>query len=88
VLGSAAAIDPSKPRDHVRQTVTLTGRDGYTAVLALGEIDPSFEGKPVIVAAQMDGQKLDQPRLIVPGDQHGGRSVHDLVRITVGQPAH
>lgn len=33
-------------RARLRRTVLVTGRDGYTAVLALAEIDPEFEGTP------------------------------------------
>ncbi|HTC09040.1 MAG TPA: molybdopterin-dependent oxidoreductase [Acetobacteraceae bacterium] len=71
------------PRSHVRRVVMVTGRDGYTAALALGEIDPEFEGKQVIVADQQDGQALKggELRLVVPGDKRGGRSVRDIVRI-------
>ncbi len=83
VLDQAHAVDPSKGRSHVRQIVTIAGSDGYTAVLALGEISPDFEGKQVILADRMDGKPLDAPRVVVPGDKHGGRSVHDVIRIAV-----
>jgi hypothetical protein len=83
VLQRAGAVDPAKPREHVRHIITITGRDGYAAVLALAEIDPAFEGKSVILAEQMNGGQLgsDHVRLIVPGDRRGGRSVRDVVRI-------
>lgn len=85
LLAEADAIDPKRPRDHVRESVVVTGRDGYSAVLALGEIDPAFEGKQVLLAWQRDGAPLTAPnvRLAVPGDAHGGRSVRDVVRIEV-----
>jgi hypothetical protein len=34
---------------RLRHTVTVTGRDGYVAVLALAELDPEFEGKRLIL---------------------------------------
>ena len=70
-------------RTHLRRTITVTGRDGYTAVLALAEVDPEFEGKQVLLAYRRDGQPIDGHalRLVVPGDRHGGRSVRDVVRI-------
>jgi Oxidoreductase molybdopterin binding domain len=70
-------------RTHLRRTITVTGRDGSTAVLALAEVDPEFEGKKVLLAYRRDGQPMDGHalRLVVPGDRHGGRSVRDVVRI-------
>ncbi len=89
VLGRAGAIDAGKMHDQVRQTVVVTGRDGYTAILALGEIAPEFENKQVIVAERVDGQPLgpEHLRLVVPGDRRGGRGVHDLSRVVVTRSA-
>jgi hypothetical protein len=66
----------------------LLGRDGYRAVLALGEIAPESEGKQVILAELMGDQPLDaeQLRIIVPLDKRGGRSVREVVRIEVSTP--
>lgn len=85
VLTAVHAVDPAKPRDAVREVVILTGSDGYTAVLALGEISPAFEGKQVLLADRMDGKSLasGQFRIVVPGDQRGGRNVRDVRSITV-----
>jgi DMSO/TMAO reductase YedYZ molybdopterin-dependent catalytic subunit len=84
VLDHAHAIDPAKPSAQVREIIALTGRDGYSAVLGLGEISPDFEGKQVILAERMDGKPLgpDHLRVVVPGDRKGGRSVRDIVQIT------
>lgn len=70
-------------RARLHRTVIVTGRDGYTAALALAEMDPEFEGKQVLVAYRRDGQPIEGHalRLVVPGDRHGGRSVRDVVRI-------
>lgn len=85
VLGRADAYDASMPRSRVATVIYATGRDGYTVALALPEIDPAFEDKRVIVAYRKDGQPLPQGqvRLVVPGDQHGARSVRDVVAISV-----
>jgi hypothetical protein len=85
VLQQAGVLDGGKTRDHVRQIVRITGRDGYTAVLALAELDPEFENKPVILAVTEDGSPLsaDHLRIVVAGDQRGGRSVRDVVRLSV-----
>jgi len=89
VLAHAGAIDPSNPRLAVHEVVLVTGSDGYTAALGLGEIAPAFEGKQVILAEAMDGQPLGvgHLRIVVPGDRYGGRAVRDVVRIAVVEPA-
>ena len=79
VLGSAGAIDPDV-HHHVRQVVIATGRDGYAATLALGEIDPEFEGKAVVLALDAAGGTL---RIVVPGDKRLARDVRDVVSLTV-----
>jgi hypothetical protein len=85
VLQHAGLFDASAPRDRVRQVLRATGQDGYTAILALGELDPEFEGKQVILATTADGHALGigHLRLVVPGDQRGGRSVRDVVRLSI-----
>jgi hypothetical protein len=84
VLQKAGAIDP-KPRDEASESVVIVGRDGYRAVLALGEIAPEFEGKQVLLAESMDGRPLGAGhlRVVVPLDKRGGRSVREVTRIDV-----
>ena len=74
--------DKSAPLQH---TILARGRDGYGVALAIGEIDPRFAGKQVIVAYQQGGKPMENQtfRLVVPGDAHGGRSVNDLVSLTI-----
>ena len=84
MLSNAGIVDQGGKSAHLHHTIIVTGRDGYAVALALGEIDPKFENKSVILAYAKDGQPLDPSmgiRLIVPGDQHGGRSVRDVVKI-------
>ena len=85
LLEQAEVVGASKPRDRVGRVLIATGRDGYTAALALAEIDPAFENKPVLIAYAANGQPMADGalRLLVPGDRRGGRSVRDLVRIAV-----
>ena len=83
VLQNAGAIEPDFHK-RVRQVVTVTGRDGYSVTLGMGEIDPEFENKPVLLALDQDGAALAQPRLVVPADKRPGRSVRDVASITVG----
>jgi hypothetical protein len=86
VLAQASVIDGSEKGAHLRHVVVVSGHDGYTIALSIGELDPNFEGKSVIIAYDKDGQALPSSeglRLIVPGDHHGGRAVRDLERIEV-----
>jgi hypothetical protein len=85
VLNAAAAVDPKAPKAIPREYALITGADGYAALLAPGEISPLFEAKHVILATRMNGQDLGplHLRLIVPGDNKGGRSVRDVVSIAV-----
>jgi DMSO/TMAO reductase YedYZ molybdopterin-dependent catalytic subunit len=65
--------------------VVATGSDGYQAVLALGEIDPSFHPGEVLIADAMDGKPLDAHsgpfKLVVTEDKRPARSVRNLVSI-------
>ncbi len=85
VLEAAHLIDPARHGDAVRQTIRLQGADGYVAILAAGELSPEFEAKPAILAIRMDGQPLPHPRAIIPADHRLGRSVRDVVRVTLDE---
>ena len=86
LLDRAVVIDGPEKSAHLRHTILVSGRDGYTIALSMGEIDPKFEGKTVIVAYEKDGRPLppsEGVRLIVPLDHHGGRAVRDISRIEI-----
>ena len=85
VLTASGAIEGVKPAEQVRMVVRVTGADGYTAVVALGEIAPQFAGRPIQIADRMNGAPIPDHRLqlVVPGDKRGGRSVRDVVRIEI-----
>ena len=86
VLGNAGLVDAPGKNGRLRHTLVVTGRDGYAVALSLGEIDPDFEGKAVILAIMKDAKPLDAAdgiRLVVPNDRHGGRAVRDVVGIDV-----
>ncbi|HTW56884.1 MAG TPA: molybdopterin-dependent oxidoreductase [Terriglobales bacterium] len=65
--------------------VVATGSDGYKAVLALAEVDPSFHPGEVLVADTMNGKPLDAHsgpfKLVVTEDKRPARSVRNLVSI-------
>ncbi len=86
LLTNASIVD-ADPKQHLRHTILVTsGADGYAVAFSIGEVDPKFEGKSVIIAYAKDGKPLsaeDGLRLIVPGDVHGGRAVKDVSHIEV-----
>lgn len=67
--------------------VIVSARDGYRAVFALAETDPSMQRGQIIVADRMDGAALageDGPlRLVVENDLRPARSVRMLSSIEV-----
>jgi Oxidoreductase molybdopterin binding domain len=86
IVKQAAPVDSSPDKSApLQHTILARGRDGYGVALAIGEIDPRFAGKQVIVAYQQGGKPMEGQtfRLVVPGDAHGGRSVNDLVSLTI-----
>lgn len=84
LLEAAQPIDDAGTRGaHLQHVLLARGADGYAVALAVGEVDPGFEGKSVIIAVMQDGAALAAPRLIVPGDRRAGRNVRDLVAIEV-----
>ena len=82
LLAAAGPVDAGK-RTFLQHTLLARGQDGYAVALAIGELDPNFEGKQVLVAYAQDGKPLPGLRLVVPADTRGGRSVHDLVAIEI-----
>jgi len=84
LVNLAAVKDRGGKGSSLLHSIIVTGRDGYAVALAIGEIDPKFEGKTVLLAYDQDGRPLQNGfRLIVPGDHEGGRNVRDVVRIDV-----
>jgi hypothetical protein len=65
--------------------LVATGSDGYVAVMALAEADPTFHSGEVIVADTMNGQPLDAKsgpfKLVVTEDKRPARWVRNLVSI-------
>ncbi|MCS7256735.1 MAG: molybdopterin-dependent oxidoreductase [Thermomicrobium sp.] len=80
-------LDANRKNDQLRKYVVVTGRDGYEVVVGLGEIDPNFGARPILLAWEEDGAPLAGERgpfrLVVPGDVRGGRYVTGVVKIEV-----
>jgi O-glycosyl hydrolase len=82
LIGAAGGIDAAKSPE-LRHAIRITAKDGYVVVTSSGEIAPDFGAKGVIVAYQRDGKPLDDFRIIMPGEKHGGRNVRDVVLINI-----
>ncbi len=70
--------------------LVATGTDGYSVVLSLAEVDPSFHDGQILVADARDGQPLGKNgpfQLIVTEDKRPARWVHNLDSIAL-QSAH
>jgi DMSO/TMAO reductase YedYZ molybdopterin-dependent catalytic subunit len=83
LLEKAGTMEEKGHGAYLQHVIIARGTDGYGAAIAIGEIEPKFEGKQVIVAYQKDGVPLPSLRLIIPGDTHAGRDVRDLAELTV-----
>lgn len=83
VLVEARLVDAGDAGSVPRQILRIEGADGYRAVVAMGEVSPAFEGKGVLLAETMDGQALERPRVVIPGDRRAARSVRDVVGLVV-----
>ena len=81
-------FDPAIKNDKLRHYVSVTASDAYQALVAYGELDPSFENKKILLAVTQDGRSLagEGPRLVVPGDIAGGRYVTGVVKVKIDKP--
>ena len=70
----------------LRLYLVATGSDGYEAVYAVAEVNPSVHDATVIVADSKNGKPLtdDGPlKLVATGEKHPARWVRNLVAIKV-----
>ena len=83
LIAAAGGIDDGAKSPELRHAIRITAKDGYVVVTSSGEIAPDFGAKGVIVAYERDGKPLDDFRIVMPGDKHGGRNVRDVVSINI-----
>lgn len=61
--------------------------DGYRAVYALPELDPTFNDRVILLADRRNGAPLDAKagpfRIVVPGEKHQARWVRQVTEIDV-----
>lgn len=81
------AGDPATHHPLLRRYLIVTANDCYQVVLSGGELDPIFGNTPMLLAWEQDGAPLSAEegpvRLVVPGDQRGGRYIDSIVSIEV-----
>jgi DMSO/TMAO reductase YedYZ molybdopterin-dependent catalytic subunit len=83
LVEAAGGIDDDAKGAALRHAIRITAKDGYVVVTSTGEIAPDFGAKPALVAYERDGKPLDDIRIVMPGDKHGGRNIRDVVSIKV-----
>ena len=81
-------VDGNAKHPLLPVAVLAVGADGYSAAVSWAEIAPDLTATPVLVAYTEDGQPLDQPRLVVPGDVKGARYVSSLAELRLVNLAH
>jgi hypothetical protein len=66
------------------QYFRVTAGDGFVVAVAMAEVAPGFSDKQVLLAYEQDGEEIRAGvRLVVPGDDLGGRSVFGLESVEV-----
>jgi DMSO/TMAO reductase YedYZ molybdopterin-dependent catalytic subunit len=83
LIDVAGGIDDATKGAAIRHAIRITAKDGWVVVTSTGEISPDFGGKQALVAYERDGKPLDDFRIVMPGDKHGGRNARDVATITV-----
>jgi hypothetical protein len=83
LIDLAGGVDDTTRNAVVRHTIRITATDGYVVVLSTGEIAPDFGNTRALVAYERDGKPLDNFRVVLPGDKHGARDIHDVTTIAV-----
>ena len=83
LIDAAGGIDDAAKGAAIRHAIRITAKDGWVVVTSTGEIAPDFGGKQVLVAYERDGKPLDDFRIVMPGDKHGGRNARDVTTIDI-----
>jgi hypothetical protein len=84
-----APVGKQLQKEAFMNYIIAVGSDGYSVVLSLAEVDPSFRSGQVIVADARDGQPLGTSgsfELVVSEDKRPARWVHNLSSIWLQGP--
>ena len=83
--------DPKTKNLPLRQTVIITGKDGYASAIAVAELLPDIGNHEAYLAIDRDGAPLADRsapvELIVPGDVKPGRWVRGVASISILSPS-
>lgn len=85
LLAKAELLSDTGTNGRLKHTLLVTSRDGYAVTVALGEFDPAYGNKKVLLAYKGSDNvpSFEHLRLLVPGDVHAGRAVRDIASIEV-----
>ena len=85
LLKQAGLVNGDGQNAALRHTLLITSRDAYAVAVAVGELDPAYGNKKVLLAYKGTDNvpSFAQLRLVVPGDLHAGRAVRDVASIEV-----
>jgi hypothetical protein len=85
-LAGIAPVD-SLRRAQLHRVVVFVGADGYSALIALSDLDVSIGARRVILVDHEDGKPLpanfEPRRIIVEGDARPTRWVRQVIRVEV-----
>ncbi len=69
--------------------VVAEASDGYRAVFALPELDPTYSDRMILLADHRDGKPLSAKegplQIVVPGEKKHARWVRQVIRLRVGR---
>ena len=87
LMDAEPALAPDGSTNALNWYVVVRATDERSAVIAWGEIHPSYEDKPVVVAYERDGALLPAAmgmgRLVVPFDRQGARGIANIRTISL-----
>lgn len=85
-LAAIAPVDSLRGA-HLRRVVIFVAADGYSALIALSDLDATIGGRRVVLVDREDARPLSAEygprRIIVEGDQRPTRWVRQVVRLEV-----
>jgi hypothetical protein len=80
-------LGPSMRGKRLASCLLVEAADGYSAVIALPEIDPDFTDKQIVLAFLQDGKPLDAKagpyRIVIPDEKRMARWVRQVTTLKI-----